>query len=132
MARKPRDYKAEYRARNERARKAGYNSYGEARRERENNKAAAAGLTRSELRAIRKANREWSKKHSLRPDKSGYKPSPKKGATYDVAYFKAWVDPTTSARYRKQPPGEWIRNWFVNELEDIEPDEWDEDYGVPA
>ena len=143
MARKPRDYKAEYARSKARAKSLGYRSQREYKRTRANVRAANPEFTsrtklppKSEVSALfgevfssvsrlRREAEEWSNKHSHSP-RSAYKPSMTDAQVRK--YHRAFVEkPDTGSRRRnKKQKMKWLRDYLVPDL--VDDDEWTQNY----
>lgn len=106
VARRQRDYKAEERRRNERAREAGFSS-------------------RAQERNIRRKSATWSRLHANKPVAFYH---PKWSAEKVRAYYDAFVNPSSgfhAMRTSRADTDGALHRWFVDMMHYYSPDEWD-------
>jgi hypothetical protein len=102
-----RDYKAEERRRNERAREAGFSS-------------------RAAERTARRKSATWSRLHANKPIAFYH---PKWSSEKVKAYYDAFVNPSTGFHAMRGPDRSdhtgALHRWFVDIMHYFSPDEWD-------
>jgi hypothetical protein len=126
MAKRTRNYAAEYARRKQIAQESGFPSVRKYRRTRERVKLPRKA--RFNITSIREANQTWSDDHSRLPTSRW---DPAFNDIQALAYYKAFTDDD----YRMANPTDWHDRWLHDYLLDndlITEEEWEQNYALAA